>query len=81
MGYPPHKPLLVNVAEAKARFSALVRKALSGEEIVIAKDNKPLLRLVPLEEHRGPRMPGSAKGQVRMTADFDATPADFADYE
>jgi prevent-host-death family protein len=79
--YPEHKPLLVNVAEAKARFSMLVRKALSGEEVVIAKDNKPLLRLVPLEEKRGPRKPGSAKGQIKMAPDFDATPADFAEYE
>jgi prevent-host-death family protein len=74
------KTVYVNVAEAKARFSALVRKALSGEEVVIAKDNKPLLRLVPLEERRGPRKPGSAKGQIRMAPDFDATPPDFDGY-
>lgn len=75
------KRIVFNVAEAKAQFSALVRQALAGEEVVIAKDNKPLLRLVPLEETRGRRKPGSAKGLVRMAADFDATPADFADYE
>lgn len=69
-----------NVAEAKARFSELVRKALSGEEVVIARDNKPLLKLVPLDERRGPRRPGSAKGKVRMAPDFDATPSEFDDY-
>ena len=37
-----------NVAEAKAHFSELVRKGLLGEEVIIAKDNKPLLKLVPL---------------------------------
>jgi prevent-host-death family protein len=69
-----------NIAEAKAHFSDLVRKALSGEEVVIARDNKPVLRLVPLGQPVGPRRPGSAKGQVRLAADFDATPDDFADY-
>ncbi|MPZ19691.1 MAG: type II toxin-antitoxin system prevent-host-death family antitoxin [Luteitalea sp.] len=68
-----------NVARAKAHFSELVREALLGEEVIIAKDNKPLLKLVPLEP-RGPRTPGSAKGQVHMAPDFDETPADFHDY-
>jgi prevent-host-death family protein len=70
-----------NVAEAKAQFSSLVRRAVAGEEIVIAKDNKPLVKLVSLSEPRKARVPGSAKGRVRMAPDFDATPADFKDYE
>jgi len=36
-----------NVAEAGARFSQLIQKALAGEDVVIAKDNKPLVKLVP----------------------------------
>ena len=68
-----------NVAEAKARFSELVRKALSGQEVIIARDNKPLLRLVPLDQRGGPRQPGSAKGKVWMAPDFDQTPEDFGD--
>jgi len=75
------KRVILNMAEAKAQFSSLVRQALAGEDVVIARDNTPLLRLVPLQEHRGPRKPGSAKGQIRIAPDFDATPADFADYE
>ena len=50
-----------------------------GEDVVIAKDNKPLVRLVPLTPGRA-RTAGSAKGQVTMAADFDRTPDDFADY-
>jgi prevent-host-death family protein len=68
-----------NVANAKAHFSDLVREALLGEEVIIAKDNKPVLKLVRLEP-RGPRTPGSAKGQIHMAPDFDKTPADFDDY-
>ena len=74
------KKVPFNVAEAKAQFSDLVRKALAGEEVIIAKDNKPLLKLVPLEPVTGPRKPGSAKGKIRMSADFDKTPEDFEDY-
>ena len=69
-----------NVAEAKARLSELVRKAVAGEEVVIAKDNTPLLRLVPLQPAGRIRKPGTARGRIRMAADFDRTPEDFAEY-
>jgi prevent-host-death family protein len=68
-----------NIADAKARLSSVVRETLSGVEVVIAKDNKPLVRLVPVKGH-GRRAPGSAKGQVQMAADFDAPLDDFAPY-
>ena len=67
-----------NIAEAKSKFSALVQKAMLGEEIIIARDNKPVLKLVALNEPRAPRKPGSGKGQILYIApDFDATPEDF----
>ena len=69
----------VNIAEAKTRLSELVEKAASGEEIVIARDHKPVAKLVPVRTH-APRVPGSAKGQVRIAPDFDELPDDFDDY-
>jgi prevent-host-death family protein len=70
-----------NIGEAKAHLSDLVQKALLGEEIIIARDNKPLLRLVPIEPLQRIRQPGSGKGQLLyMAEDFDATPDDFAEY-
>ncbi len=74
------KPAHFNVAEAKARFSELVRKALAGEEVIIARDHKPLLKLVPLVRSPQRRRPGTAKGKVWLAPDFDATPKDFDDY-
>ena len=65
-----------NVADAKSRFSELIRKAMVGEEVIIAKDNKPVVKLVPLATPGKARKPGSAKGQIWMAPDFDATPAD-----
>jgi prevent-host-death family protein len=70
----------VNIAEAKARFSELVKKAMAGQDVIITRDNKPVLRLVRLDGGGVPRTPGSAKGQVRMAEDFDATPEGFEDY-
>lgn len=68
------------MAEAKARFSELVQKALSGEEVILARDYKPLLKLVPLKDVLGSRTPGSAEGRVHLAADFDAPLDDFAEY-
>jgi prevent-host-death family protein len=39
-----------NIAEAKAKLSSLLDRALAGEEIVIARAGKPLARLVPIGE-------------------------------
>lgn len=70
-----------NIAEAKAHFSELVRKAMLGEEVIIARDNNPVLKLVPLDEPKQPRRPGSGKGQILYVApDFDATPEGFESY-
>lgn len=69
-----------NIAQAKSRFSELVDKALLGEEVVIARDNKALLKLVPIGVSAR-RKPGSAKSEVQFIAeDFDAPLQDFADY-
>ncbi len=69
-----------NIAEAKAHFSELVQKAALGEEIIIARDNKPLARIVPFAAAIAPRTPGSAKGQIGIADDFDALPAGFEEY-
>ena len=60
-----------NISEAKSHFSELVKIAMLGEEVVIARGNKPLLRLVPIAPNEGFRKPGSAKGQIlHIAADF-----------
>lgn len=70
-----------NIAEAKAQLSELTRRAMAGEEIVIARDNHPLVRLVPLPSPKRPRQPGSGKGQLLwMARDFDDIPEGFEEY-
>lgn len=70
-----------NIAQAKARFSELVDKALAGDDVVIARDHKPLLRLMPLQDHSRSLKPGSARGRIWMADDFDAPLDDFQEYQ
>jgi prevent-host-death family protein len=71
----------INIAQAKARLSELVQKAMLGEEVIIAKDNRPLLRLVPIDPVPSSRKPGSAKNEIISVAkDFDQTPDVFDGY-
>ncbi len=70
----------VNVAEAKARLSALIDAALAGEEVVIARRNKPVAQLTAVRvKKRGPQF-GAFKGRIRIAPDFDEPLEDFAAY-
>jgi prevent-host-death family protein len=64
--------MAVNIHEAKTHFSKLIERVLQGEEITIAKGGKPVARLVPAEIAKAHRVPGSARGLVKIHADFDA---------
>jgi prevent-host-death family protein len=66
-----------SIADAKTRFSELIQKAMSGEEVIIAKDNKPVVKVVPIVSHVKKRIPGSAKGQIWVAPDFEAALEDF----
>lgn len=70
----------VNMLEAKTSLSELVAAALRGEEIVIARANRPVVRLVPVEPVLRERHFGWAAGKIRVTDDFDAPLDAFADY-
>jgi len=51
----------VNIAEAKAKLSELLDRALAGEEVVIARAGKPLARLAPVATPTR-RKPGAWRG-------------------
>ncbi len=57
--------------EAKTTLSKLVELVESGEEVIIARADRPVARLVPMGEPRERRL-GRWKGQVWMAEDFDA---------
>jgi prevent-host-death family protein len=62
----------VNVHEAKTHFSKLLERVSLGEEIVIARAGHPVAKLVPIAREVDERHPGSARGDVRVSDDFDA---------
>ena len=66
----------VNLHDAKTHLSRYVDRALAGEEVVIARAGKPLVRLIPFESQPAPRLGGFLKGQAILTADLKA---DFKD--
>ena len=55
---------IANIHEAKANLSALIRKALAGEEVIIARANEPLVKLTPIQQDTSPRIPGMWKGKI-----------------
>lgn len=70
----------VNLEEAKTRLPDLIDAAVGGEEIIISKDDQPLVRLVPILRVKSHPQFGSARGLIAISDDFDAPLEDFADY-
>ena len=62
----------VNIHEAKTHLSRLLDLAMAGEEVVITKAGRPLVRLVPTEQSPRRRTLGTAKGDFVVPTDFDA---------
>lgn len=59
----------VNILEAKNQLSRLVKAAAAGEEVIIASNGTPMVRLVPVAARAGLGGWGSLKLQAR---DIDA---------
>jgi prevent-host-death family protein len=70
---------VANIQEAKKNLSRLIDRAAAGEDVVIARDGKPVVRLVACQENTTPmRTPGIGKGRVEMSSDFDELPESIA---
>lgn len=57
--------------QTKTSLSRLIQRGLAGEEIVIARNGEPLVKLVPVEKKREPRVPGLYKGKIWVAPDFE----------
>lgn len=62
----------INIYDAKTRFSQLVDKAAGGEDVVISRNGKPLVRLTRLAEPTRQVRFGLLAGRVKVADDFDA---------
>lgn len=69
----------VNMHEAKSQLSRLVARAEAGEDVVIARDGRPAVRLTPIVAGDTwlNRVAGSLVGQMQISADFDAPMPDL----
>jgi antitoxin (DNA-binding transcriptional repressor) of toxin-antitoxin stability system len=68
----------VDVIEAQAHFSRLLRDVEKGEEVILARAGIAVARLTPIDRPR--RQLGIARGQIWISPDFDAPmPADWLD--
>ena len=63
--------MIVNIFEAKAQLSKLIQMAENGEDVVIARAGKPVVRLTKLEPVKKPIVFGLMKGEIWVADDFD----------
>jgi len=54
---------IVNMHQAKTSLSRLVERALAGDEIVIARNGEPLVKLVPVERSASPGFPANTRAR------------------
>ena len=66
---------IIEISEAEASLSELIKKVLRGEEVIIGKAGKPLAKLIPYKLVSTPRKLGAGnwQGQIWIADDFDET--------
>ena len=72
-----HKVALIEAEKCLAR---LVREAAEGQEVIITQDDGSAFRIIPVASPKPRPKFGSARGQIRMSDDFDEPLKDFEEY-
>ncbi|NJK61204.1 MAG: type II toxin-antitoxin system prevent-host-death family antitoxin [Oscillatoriales cyanobacterium SM2_1_8] len=70
----------VDITDAQTQINQLLQSALQGEEVIITRNNQPILKLIQILPVTKRRQRGSAKGQIWMAPDFNAPLEDFKEY-
>ncbi len=63
---------MINIYAAKTQLSKLIDRAAHGEDVVIARNGKPVARLTRLDTDRPAIRFGVLKGKITLADDFDA---------
>lgn len=72
----------IELIDAKDHLLELVDQVVHGEEVVIMKGKRPLVKLVSVVAPPRQRHFGSAKGLITIADDFDTKlVADFVEYQ
>lgn len=69
----------IAVAEAKAQFADLLRRAEAGEEIELTRYGRPVARIVAISHGARKPLIGALKGRIEIAPDFDEMPDGFAE--
>ena len=70
----------IDLNKFQENLAELVKLAANGEGILITKEHKPFVKLVPAMERKRQRQFGSAKGLIKIAEDFDEPLEDFKEY-
>lgn len=62
---------IANIYEAKTNLSKLIKQALDGEEVILAKAGKPLVKLVSAIKKKDKIQFGLLKGKIELKEDFN----------
>jgi prevent-host-death family protein len=62
--------MITTVHAAKTRLSELLRRVEAGEEVIIARDDTPVARIVPVFPETAGRTFGAMRGRARLDAAF-----------
>jgi prevent-host-death family protein len=73
--------MVVNVSydEVKTKIADLIEAALRGDKVVISKNGRQIIQLVPMKTARRRKF-GSAKGKIKFNKGYDEPLADFREY-
>ena len=66
--------------DAKSNLSRLVKRAASGEDILIGSNGTPVARLTRLSNRKSTTLIGAFAGNLHMARDFHAIPPEFETY-
>ncbi len=70
----------IDLYQAREQFLEIIEQVLRGEEVVIKRDQQPLVKMTAVKGGKVKRQFGSAKGMIVIAHDFDQPLDDFRDY-
>ncbi|MFS3136267.1 type II toxin-antitoxin system Phd/YefM family antitoxin [Gluconacetobacter sacchari] len=73
-------PLKIGVREFRGNLTAYLRQARQGNTILVTSHDEIVAELrPPSPSYRPRRQPGTLRGRIKLSDDFDQTPQDMLD--
>ena len=71
---------VVDYKHVKENLTELIDQVANGEEVIIIREDEPLVRMVAANRNKRRRQFGGAKGKIKVADDFDEPLEDFREY-